>query len=417
MTDERSQPGWDIKTQIVSWAAWAAATLFVLYQLATQNSIGAMKTAMGHDLSISLMEVGIVSATFLFVYAVMQLPAGMLLDRYQPRRLLPPAALGVAGAAWLLSISSGFWSAVAARALMGAFAAVAFPGAGLIARRRLPAKHFALAMGLIDLAFGAGAYFGESGVSKLMAIQSWQDTMVDFAFVGVGISFICWLFIGSTSKRGQRASAEALSKPLRQSMQEVWSVRQVRLAAVTAAAMMAMLFGFGGLWDISLQEAFGYSLEQSNSFNTWIFIGVAIMPPFAGWAADKWRLRRPILLGGQAVSLLAVLIILILPAPAPSWFIAGTMLVLGLGIGTAVLTFPIACDAVSPANAGAAIGMVNAVAIFSAGVFQVVPGLVFYFVGDYSLLIMQVVLGIFAVVMVIGSIATWKMTPCSVVPR
>jgi hypothetical protein len=81
------------------------------------------------------------------------------------------------------------------------------------------------------------------------------------------------------------------------------------------------------------------------------------------------------------------------------------------------LTFPIACDAVSPANVGAAIGLVNAVAIFSAGVFQVVPGLVFYFVGDYSLLIMQVVLGIFAVVMVIGSIATWKMTPCPVVPR
>lgn len=366
---------------------------------------------------MSMMELGIVSATFLFVYAAMQLPAGMMLDRYQPRLLLPPAALGVAGAAWLLSISTGFWSAVAARALMGAFAAVAFPGAGLIARRRLPAKNFALAMGLIDLAFGAGAYFGESGVRKLMAIQSWQDTMVDFAFVGVGIAFICWLFIGSTSKRGQRASAEALSKPLRQSMKEVWSVRQVRLAAVTSGAMMAMLFGFGGLWDISLQEAFGYSHEQSNSFNSWIFIGVAIMPPFAGWAADKWRRRRLILLGGQAASLVAVLVILIVPAPSPSWFIAGTLLVLGLGIGTAVLTFPIACDAVSPANAGAAIGLVNAVAIFSAGVFQAGPGLVFYFVGDYSLLIMQVVLGIFALVMVVGSIATWKMAPCSLVLR
>jgi hypothetical protein len=57
------------------------------------------------------------------------------------------------------------------------------------------------------------------------------------------------------------------------------------------------------------------------------------------------------------------------------------------------------------------------VAIFSAGVFQAGPGLVFYFVGDYSLLIMQVVLGIFALVMVIGSIATWKMAPCSLVLR
>ena len=91
MSDEQSQPRWDTKTKIVSWAAWAAATFFVLYQLATQNSIGAMKTAMGQDLSMSMMELGIVSATFLFVYAAMQLPAGMMLDRYQPRLLLPPA--------------------------------------------------------------------------------------------------------------------------------------------------------------------------------------------------------------------------------------------------------------------------------------------------------------------------------------
>ena len=107
-------PNHGARVSIGSWLAWGAATLFVLYQLATQNSIAAMQVALEKDLAISEVEVGIVSATFLFVYAIMQIPAGMLLDRWRPQFLLPPAALGVAGAAWLLSLSGGFWGAVAA---------------------------------------------------------------------------------------------------------------------------------------------------------------------------------------------------------------------------------------------------------------------------------------------------------------
>jgi MFS family permease len=417
MTDTAPKLLWNTKAKIVNWTAWAAATLFVLYQLATQTSVGAMQRELEQDLSISPMQVGIVSATFLFVYAIMQIPAGVLLDRYRPRLLLPPAALGVAAAAWLLSMSGGFWTAVAARALMGAFAAFAFPGAGLIARRRLPARNFALAMGLIDLAFGAGAYFGESGVSALMSIQSWQQVMIDFAFAGAAIAFICWVCIGSTTPRGESATVSARARPLRQSINEVWSVRQVRLAAITGGAMMATLFGFGGLWDISLQEAFGYTHEQAIAVNSWIFIGVSIVPPFAGWAADRWRKRRPILLGGQVVALAAVVVTLLVPAPMPYWFAAGTLLVLGMGLGTCVLTFPVACDAVSPANAGAAIGMVNAAGLLAAAVFQVVPGVAFNLAGDHSLLIMRTVLAIFAVALLAGAVATWKMTPCPIEPR
>ena len=154
--DEASRlvPRQTVAATVANWIAWGAATLFVTYQLAVQNSIGAMQNVMETDLSLSAMQITVVSASFLFVYAVMQIPAGLLLDRFRPRRLLPPMALGVAASAWLLSGADGFWSAVLARSLMGAFAAFAFPGAGLISRRRLPLGQFALAMGLVDMEIG-----------------------------------------------------------------------------------------------------------------------------------------------------------------------------------------------------------------------------------------------------------------------
>jgi len=405
------------KASIGSWIAWGAATVFVLYQLATQNSIGAMQDSLERDVALSTLQVGIVSAAFLFVYAAMQIPAGMLLDRWRPRLLLPPAALGVALSAWLMSLATGFWGLLAARALMGVFAAFAFPGAGLVARRRLPAGQFAMAMGLIDFAFGAGAYLGDAGVAALMQVEAWQDVMADFAVIGAGVALLCWVCIGTTTKRGESATAAARHRPLLQSLREVWSVRQVRLAAITAGALMAMLFGFGGLWDVSLQQAFGYAHDEAVGLNAWLFVGVAIVPPFAGWAADRWRKRRPILLAGQIVALIAISLILGVTGPWPDWMVAGNLLLLGLGFGTCVLTFPIACDAVAPANAGAALGVVNAAGLLTSAVFQLAPGVAFHLIGSHSLGIMRIVLAMFGVAIVIGAWATWNMTPCPRVPR
>lgn len=412
LTQQRSRTN-----SLAGWIALAAAILFVLYQLATQNSIGAMQPALKQELGLVDWQIGVVSAVFLCVYAVAQIPAGMLLDRYRPRLLLPPMALGVGVSAWLLSISGGFWALVAGRALMGLFAAFAFPGAGLIARRRLPARQFALAMGLIDCAFGAGAYFGDTGVAALMNVERWNSVMADFALGGAAVAFVCWLCIGTTTGRGASATEAARSRSMAESIREVASVRQVRLAAITAAALMAMLFGFGGLWDVSLQQAFGYSHDDAIFLNGWLFIGVAITPPCAGWAADRWRKRRPILLGGQILALLAILSVLIVPAAVPMWVASVTLLALGLGIGTCVLTFPIACDAVAPANAGAALGLVNAAGLMSSAVFQVVPGLILLVAGNHSLLIMRLTMAMFVVLIIIGAVATWRMAPCSQTPR
>ncbi len=408
----RLRPRHSVGTTIANWVAWSAATLFVTYQLAVQNSIGAMQRNMEADLSLSAMQITVVSASFLFVYAVMQIPAGLLLDRFRPRRLLPPMALGVAASAWLLSGADGFWSAVLARSLMGAFAAFAFPGAGLVSRRRLPLSQFALAMGLIDMAFGAGGLLGDAGVDALLRVQSWRAIMVDFALAGALVALVCWLFIGSTSSRGEHATGEACKKTLLRSFREVIAVRQVRLACVVASALMAMLFGFGTLWDVPLQQAYGYTHTEAVWLNSWLFIGVTMTPPIAGWAADRWRIRRPILFGGQALALVAILGILGINTEVPFWFAAGNLALLGVGIGVTVLTFPIACDAVEPANAGAAIGLVNASGLFAAAVFQILPGILLTAFDSHSLATMRIVFGVFVAVVVVGMLATHMMDRC-----
>ena len=160
---------------VMGWISWAAATLFVFYQLVVQNSYPALDGTLREALGLDVAASSIVSATFLVVYGLMQVPAGMIIDRVGPGRVLPLAALLLAGTTWGFSLVDGMWSAMLLRAAMGLFAAFAFPGAGLIARRRLPVAIFPLAMGLIDGVFGLGLWAGDAGVAVMIEAMHWRS--------------------------------------------------------------------------------------------------------------------------------------------------------------------------------------------------------------------------------------------------
>jgi len=110
--------------------------------------------------------------------------------------------------------------------------------------------------------------------------------------------------------------------------------------------------------------------------------------------------------------LIALLGILGINTEVPFWFAAGNLALLGIGISVTVLTFPIACDAVEPANAGAAIGIVNASGLLSAAVFQILPGVLLAVFNSHSLTAMRIVFGVFVVIVVIGMLATYMMDRC-----
>ena len=69
------------------WMIWAVAMLFPVYQLAIQIGYGSLEKGISRDLQLSLFESSLLSGSFLLTYAIMQVPAGLLLDRFSPRWL------------------------------------------------------------------------------------------------------------------------------------------------------------------------------------------------------------------------------------------------------------------------------------------------------------------------------------------
>ena len=83
--------------QRAAWIAWSAASLFLVYQILLQNSFSGMQEDIGRDLKLTTEDISLIASIFFLTYAAMQIPAGVLLDRYGSGWVLPPAVLAVGG--------------------------------------------------------------------------------------------------------------------------------------------------------------------------------------------------------------------------------------------------------------------------------------------------------------------------------
>ena len=70
----------------LSWLVWLSAALFVSYQFLLQASTSAMIPGLMHSFRLSVSDVGVLSASFFYPYVLLQIPAGLLVDRLGVRK-------------------------------------------------------------------------------------------------------------------------------------------------------------------------------------------------------------------------------------------------------------------------------------------------------------------------------------------
>ncbi len=401
--NSRQLPSPPAPSQLHAWIIWASATLLPIYQLAIQIGFGSLQSAIGRDVNLSIVQAAVVSGSFLVAYSLMQLPAGLLLDRFGPRILLAISATLCGVSAWFFAESVSFSSLLVSRFALGAFAAVGFPAAGLLGRRWIRPSCFVLSMGLIDFFFGLGAIGGEAGFALLQDVGlSWREIMNALAFVGIVIGVLCGIIVRDRPVGMDDRSSRV---HLLDAMSVLLSNRQVLLAIVYYGGMIGVAFGFGGLWDIPLQEAYGFIGSDAVYLNSWLFVGIAVSAPVSGVLADRMASRRPLLLLGPICALLGVCGLLFIPSILPYWLLVANLVFTGAFLGTSVAIFGVVCDAVPPRYEATTIGLVNAAGCMMGAVLQVLPGILLGSGDAYPLSLLQQVLSLNIVVLVFAAVA------------
>jgi ACS family glucarate transporter-like MFS transporter len=150
---------------------------------------------MMRELGLSQQTMGQVFSAFLAGYAICQIPAGMLADRFGAGRVLAVAALlWVAATAWLAAPGAGLATLLAARCLLGVAEAPTFPAAAQAISQALPAAQRGRANGLVVAAIGLGSAIAPPLISFLMVRIGWRAALLATAIpaLAVGLAWLAW---------------------------------------------------------------------------------------------------------------------------------------------------------------------------------------------------------------------------------
>ena len=178
--DARCTIGLAVFCQAVHWLSFAAIPLLL--------------PLIREDLQIGFAEAGMISVAGASSYALCQVPAGYLADRFGPKRLVFVGLLG-----WsLLSVSFGlihvFWLALVNQFFAGLFRAFLFvPGIALLASWS-PVERRATAMSLVLVGGALGSVLLSLCAPVLAQAYGWRPTFIAFALLGVGAAVLFGTF-------------------------------------------------------------------------------------------------------------------------------------------------------------------------------------------------------------------------------
>jgi sugar phosphate permease len=187
--EKLSPPSW------LSWSVWGIAALFYFGGFYLRVTPAMMTDELMQAFGIGAGSLANLTAFYLYAYVAMQIPIGILLDSWGPRKLLIAGSVAAAAGTALFGSTDNFALACAGRALIGGAVAVGWLVTLKLATHWFPASRFATISGL-GLMFGnLGALVGQ--VPLRLAIQQfgWRAAIFFSAGIVLLIGVLAFLFV------------------------------------------------------------------------------------------------------------------------------------------------------------------------------------------------------------------------------
>jgi MFS family permease len=175
-----------------------AAGYFLSYLYRTVNAV--ISPELTRELGLAPGSLGFLTSAYFLAFGAMQLPLGMLLDRFGPRRVEPVLLAIAASGALLFALSDGPAGLTLGRAVIGAGVASCLmaPLKGLAAWYP-PERHASLASWVM-VAGGLGALAATAPLELALRFATWREVFVALALLTYAVAAWLWLVVPDTPK-------------------------------------------------------------------------------------------------------------------------------------------------------------------------------------------------------------------------
>jgi MFS family permease len=346
-------------------------SLFLFFEMGVQVSPSVMANQLMHSFQVGTFGLGLMSGFYFYTYAAMQIPSGLLLDKYNPRSIITIAILVCVLGILVFSFATNIYMASLGRLLMGFGSAFAFVSVLVVTADLFPAKYFATLTGVTQMLAALGAMCGQVPVSLLTTQLGWRPTLLLLGSIGAVLAVLTWSVL--KYKRCNTMAFEAQQTFNRNSLTTIFKNNQTWLVAIYACLLWAPMSGFASLWGVPfLQHVDLLTKSQAAFISSFMWVGLAVASPLLGWYATKTgKVKRGLYLSAL-LGFLAFMFVVIFNLP--SYLLIILICLAGAACSGQALSFTLVKENNNNYNRGTAIAINNMAVVISGAVFQPLIG-------------------------------------------
>jgi len=391
LTKERSQSQ---KMSVVACVMWALGAIFYCYEYYLRVAPSVMTSDLALAYNADAATLGNLAAFYYYAYTSMQIPVGVLMDRFGPRRILTIACFLCSAGSYLFCATDQFWVAAIGRFLVGFGSAFAYVGVLKLTTLWLPSNLFAMFSGLATTLGMVGAISGDLVMTELVRVMGWKDTVYYSAVAGLILTPVLWTFLREKNPSSELLELPHASTPSVETLPETDTVisgllkvirnPQMWINGFFGCASYMIITTFAELWGIPfLRDVRHLSPEAAAVANSAIFLGFAFGGPIMGLASDRMNLRRLPMILGAILASICIIIAMYVPYISAGWLNV-LLFLAGFFSGAEVIVFAVGRDNNEPHLVGTAVAFTNMVVMLGGVIFQPITGVLLDLFADGS---------------------------------
>jgi sugar phosphate permease len=317
------------------------------------------------DFGLSAASLGNLSAFYFYGYVAVQIPTGLLADRFGPRRVLSVGAAATAVGTLLFALAPGVALANAGRFAIGVAAGVAFVSMLKLASHWMPSRQFAFVSGVALFTGVVGATLAGAPLRMAVDAFGWREVMVASAAVTFAAAIGIWMVVrDDPAERGFESyfpsdSHGTAAGSMASQVREVLSYRNTWLLLVIPGAFSGIILTFPGLWGVPfLVSQYGFTTREAATLASAMLIAWSASSMAYGPLSQRMGRRKPVYAGGLVAIIVFWSIVVFVPG-MPRAVLVAVLLAVSVAGAAFIVNFAFAKESVPARLAGTVSGIAN----------------------------------------------------------
>lgn len=353
---------------------WVSVALFFFYQYILRVYPSVMVNELRFDFALTAEQFSYFGAFNLYAYSLLQIPVGLLVDKYGVRHTVLVSIALCLGATILASLTQNLYIAYLSRIMMGAGSACAFMCTLKTVVDYLPEKGRGVWMGATLTLGVAGALTAGKPFSLAMDIFGWRHALLLTTIIGTSIFVLVFIVFPREKNVSQPVPEKTTANDILTGIRTILKTRMVLIYAFLAVGLYTPLSVMADLWGVAyIMSKFGIDRSSAAEVSMMMSVGLCIGSLALPYVAEKYDALNKtirICIFGILTTLCAILFL----PNLGTWEISTLFLLLGLFCGAEMLCFTGIVNYAPAGKTGVTFGITNTANMLGGAVAQQIIG-------------------------------------------